>query len=176
MTFDEIQAVLTKWVADQTALPVIWMFPNVKRPNTAYIGLTILSSLKYGVTEHLPSDNDGNVTLRTLQSLILSIHVFMGFDNTNINGAGICSTLLRSLSKESVIEYFNTNNLSINVGNAVTNYVPEIKGTQFEQRWVIDVPVYFMESDIDLVGLIENAEYDGTFSDGMNSFEEKQEV
>jgi hypothetical protein len=164
MTFSDIQKALFDWVSGQTGLPTIWMIPNFKRPNTPYIGLFIVSCVKYGATEHLPVNSQGVATLRTLQSLVLSIHVFDGFDSENISGAGICSTLLRSLSKESVLEFFNGKNLSPNVGQATINNAPEIKGTQFEQRWVLDIPIYYLETDTDAVGLIEHAEVKGVFN------------
>jgi hypothetical protein len=168
MTFSDIQKALEDWVNGQTGLPTIWMIPNFKRPNTPYIGLFIVSNLKYGATEHLPPDSLGIATLKTLQCLTLSIHIFRGFDSYNINGAGICNDLLRSLSKESVIEFFNGKNLAPNVGAATINNVPEIRGTQFEQRWVLDIPIYYQEEDTDNVGLIEHAQIEGEFNESFN--------
>lgn len=155
MTLTDIQNSIQSWVATQTGLTTIWSRQNAPRPAMPYCSLYILSFNRTGFDEILPPDALGLYKIKGQNYLNLNVSVFYKKDDSTVDGIGILDDLRLSINKQSVLDYFTTNNLSFI--RPLTNIIDlsEVVATGFEQRAMLDLQFLVATYITDTVNLIE---------------------
>jgi len=161
INFMTVRTSLYDWaVANvQSAMPVVYLFPNAPRPTVDYVSLYISSVTQIGwdyVQE--PLDNTGISEQVGDREFTLQVQVYGGDPITTIQN------LRTSLQKQTVLDSLRANGI-VFANWFPINDVTELIDSRYEQRASMDILFRIADVYTDNLGMIETVELEEIYKD-----------
>ena len=158
-----IQDKLYEWVFDETALAVIWLFPNAPRPDLPYISLNILNFVDVH-QDFIPAPDPvtGEAEIAGNREFTLSIQCY------GDNALQTMSNLKDSLEKPSIQVLLREENIAFVDSENVIN-VTTLLDSIFEERAALDVRFRVATGTVDEIGIIEQTNIETDIKDPVGN-------
>lgn len=149
------------WASTQTASPVIWANQDGPQPELPYVTLQVTADNREGMAHVGCIDADGIATIQQGQILSVSVQTWGN------SALGLVQGLRNSLEKPTVQRGLRESGLAYVRVTLGPQDVPDVTGTTFQARAVMDVQFRAAVTLTDDLGVIESIAFEG--SDGTAS-------
>jgi hypothetical protein len=121
------------------SIPLIWEHQNAPRPQLPYVSLGIISIQRLGQQFTESTDQETTINIVCLYSITVRLSCFHSKDGGNHEAISVLDYLRLCLSKESVVNYRETQGVSLLNSNGLISFLPKNIATGFEPRAFLEV-------------------------------------